>query len=140
LGDFTWLKTGWTNGFYDGGFTNEVEAIGSLYVTPLVGARVLPGMLTGDLVLSTGDLPGPNTTTFSISTLNAFTAVGANTYTAKPGFKPGGALKGTFLHPTHGNTAIWGAVLQDYNYARGYFQPANKAVVQRGRVTLDPTP
>ncbi|MBA4150529.1 MAG: immunoglobulin domain-containing protein [Verrucomicrobia bacterium] len=135
LGTLNWIKTGWTNVVYPGGFTNIAEIKGSRHLPPAKGVRVLD-MTEGQMTVTGGNLSSAFANQVMISTNNAFSVTGPNLNTLKAGMAAKtGLLKGTFTHPDNGNavTRYFGAVLQDYNYGRGNFVGTNQA----GSVILD---
>jgi hypothetical protein len=106
-GDIYWLKNAWTNGFYDGGFSNEVPVFGSVYTnTPF--APVGGPLITNALVTLSGDDLGANITD-NISVSNNVTKpkgatvvkfIGTDNGAVTLSFSPAtGLVTGTFLNP-----------------------------------------
>lgn len=135
-GPVSWIKTGWTNEAYSEGFTNEASILGSKFLAPAKnsGVRVLD-MSSATVVLSGGNLPEALTNTFTLSVNNVFTADLPNPESMKITPVSKGSWKGAFVHPENSDrpTRFLGAVLQDYNFARGYFVGTNET----GAATLD---
>ena len=137
-GDLVWTKNGWTNDFYPDGFTNELSVLGSRHIAPIKdsGVRVMD-MTNGLLVLAEGNLPEPFTNSVFLSTNSVLSSPLPNANTTKPALSAKfGVLKGAFIHPANNAkpTKFFGAILQDYNYGRGYFAGTNET----GSVRLDP--
>ncbi len=131
-GQLLWIKPGGLiTGSYPAGFTNEVEAAGSLYTRPPVGARAL-ALTQGSLLFSGGGLSGLFTNGFSLDMFNRATSA--------PGEKlslslatASGLFKGTALSPDTGKSLPFqGAVFQKANYGAGFFWNTN----QSGQVLL----
>ena len=128
-GSLVCIKSGWTNGFYDAGFTNEIALIGSAYNAPASGQRGL-FITNGIATLQGGNLPASMTNTVFISDLNKVglaTTNGAMTLTFLPAT---GALQGSFRHPQNpalAPTLIHGAYLQEQNIGGGFFNGTNQS-------------
>jgi hypothetical protein len=128
-GKVSWIKTGSaTNLLYLGGFTNVVEIIGSPYVAPGTGVRML-NITNGTTTFSDGNVVGTNSWDVTWATNNLVkptsTASTKPTFTLTP---KTGLLKGTFFHPGLGRMVPFsGAVLQWQNYAVGYFVGTNQS-------------
>ena len=96
-GDVSWIKTGAVGGkFYPRGFTNDIPVVGSSYITPAVGTRVLN--LTNAIVeLSDGNLSRTLTNRITLSATNTVT-VASNTNTlALTITTANGSMSGSFL-------------------------------------------
>ena len=128
-GTVSWIKTSWTNGFYDSGFTNEIEILGSRYVPPPLGTRAL-NIVTASVAVANGNLSASFTNRFFWSTDNSASFLSPNmnaqelTVTTASGL-----LGGQFNHPDNSNkvTMLKGAVLQDQNVGRGLFLGTNQS-------------
>ncbi|MFN7138115.1 MAG: immunoglobulin domain-containing protein [Limisphaerales bacterium] len=121
-----WTKTGWTNQLYAGGFTNEAEVVGSLYVPPAKGNRVLQ-ITNGAVTFSAGGLSDPVTRSFIWATNNAFQTTSRSNLSLSVNASSG-VLKGSFAHPQTGLAVPFhGAVLQNENRAGGFFLGTNSA-------------
>jgi len=128
-GRVSWIKTAETatNYFYPNGFTSTVELIGSAYHAPSNGVRIL-NMTSGTLVFSGGNLSGSIAWGLNWASNNTINLAGTSkpTVTLTPAT---GLIKGTFYHPQLGNlkTNFSGTVLQNQNYAAGYFLGTNQS-------------
>jgi len=127
-GDLFWIKTGWTNGFYNAGFTNEVTPDGSVYTVPQYNitnktvvflSAILDGgnldeAITNSLVVTNGVIT-LLTTNGSVSNFQYATS--------------SGLLSGSFENPANSNkvTAIKGVLLQNQGYGGGWFLGTNES-------------
>ena len=124
-GDITWIKTGWTNGYYNGGFTNHAAAVGSVFTAPAnlnfasatatYSSGEFASLLTDQLSVAAG---------VTISTVNA-TPVGTK-YTYMPAKGLLTATKST-NYVGSAMSPIKGCYLQNQNYIGGYFLGTNQA-------------
>ena len=129
-GSLTWIKTGWTN-LYSGGFTNnEVAIVGSRWLT----SAPMLSVTNASVTLSDGNLSAPYTADFTITPKNAALMSLPLVNKTKTTFAPKlGTFKGSFTHPSTATVKLYfGAMLQDYNYGRGFFN----GVDEGGVVTL----
>jgi len=114
---------------YPAGFTDGLEAIGSRYVAPISGQRIL-SVGDGQLTLSGGSLANAEQVNFNLADKNLVTGGAALklTFSTKQG-----TFKGTAT-PASGPVSFQGVVLQKANLGAGYFLNAN----QSGRVLIRP--
>ena len=125
-GTVMWIKTAnATNVIHPGGFTNQADVIGSGFVTPTSGHRIL-GLPVSQLVLAGANLPAPLTNSLTLSTANVVT-VSPNPYSLKLTFTTAsGLFTGSFINPVSGLTNLLnGAVLQNQNLGVGEFGATN---------------
>lgn len=134
LGDVSWIKTGWTNTIYAGGFSNVSASIGSWYAPPVSGVRVL-NLIDGQLVMSEGNM-GMVKNLITLKSNNTLTVRTTPLLSLKGGFSKTGQMQGVFAHPglNHAPTKYFGVALPDYNYALGSFLGTNES----GVVKLEP--
>ena len=125
-GNITWIKSSWTNGYYDVGFTNTTMALGSRVLPFVKGTRAI-AVTNGSFVLGGGNLTTFTNSVF-LTTNNVLQVTGTNTVVASIA-AINGLVKGTFVHPAKPTprTAFFGVSLADYNYARGFFMGTNTA-------------
>ncbi len=131
-GTLWWIKPGTVGGSrYAGGFSNQIEVIGSRYVAPATGTPALN--LSNDLVIiSGGDLAVPFTNFVTLGEDNKI--LGDNSLSLTLSLRQG-SLSGSFLDPiTASKRTVRGTVLQKQNQARGFFL----GPVQSGRVWIGP--
>jgi len=135
-GELDWNKTGWTNGIYDGGFSNRITVAASPYVAPvpLSGVHVI-AVTNGLVILSDGNLGAPGPTEFDWTDLNklvfskALTIYNPNALALTVNSK-NGEVKGTLLldpPDTLSKRNIYGAVLQNLNLGYGNFKGTNQS-------------
>jgi len=135
-GTLNWIKTqiNPTNPFYAGGFSNQIELIGSAY-TPPIGTRIL-ALTNATVYLDAGNLVTSQTNDAILNLNNTVTVGAPNANLLKVSFDlKTGRLKGSFAHPDNlsQNTPFYGAVLQNQNVGAGNFLGTN----QTGAVTLE---
>jgi hypothetical protein len=65
-GQVSWIKTGWTNGLYPSGFTNESTVIGGRYLAPPRGTAALT-VTNGTVTLTDGNLTSEITRNFTLA-------------------------------------------------------------------------
>ncbi|MBA4147913.1 MAG: TIGR03769 domain-containing protein [Verrucomicrobia bacterium] len=133
-GHLKWNKTGWTNGFYDGGFTLENDITGSFYTAPEKGIAAL-AFEEGTLTFDGGNLVEPLSNSVLLRSNNSLLiSNNVNVVAGKLNPKTGG-FSGTFIHPvTSEKTKFVGAALQSENIAAGVFRGSD----QTGSVLLQP--
>lgn len=127
-----WTKPGGVKGaLHPGGFTNVLETLGSRYVAPASGTRVL-ALTNTVMVLEGGNLSAPLTSGVVLSDLNKVTVDMPNPQKLSLTPTPGsGSFKGSFIHPQTGkSTTLNGVLLQKQNLGAGFFPGTN----QSGRV------
>ena len=134
-GDLSWIKTPVAGRFYPTGFTNGSSALGSLYVPPQIGTRIL-GLTNGLVVMSGGNMSDSLTNEITLATNNIVTVDPVATNKLSLTFATNyGSFSGKFFNPTTRKTnTVSGVVLQLQNEARGYFLGTN----QSGRISLTP--
>jgi hypothetical protein len=139
-GEVTWIKTGWTNTLYSGGFTNpDVAILASRWLTPTAaGQYPLDNTTTNWLVtLTDGNLTVPYEIDAWLYTNKVAQVPGQVGSPTASLVKTTGALSGKFVHPA---TSLWvnyyGVALQDLNYGRGWFMGTSEG----GAMTFAPNP
>jgi len=144
-GDLVWSKVGWTNGYYDGGFTNMQTIVGSGYIKPASPTLIFDvvngglGDTNGTYTIQDGNLPATLTGGWILNSLNKLIVTGTNpAYVRLGGFTLGvGVANGSVF--TNGATAPAltkgkAVVLQNINQVRGMFLGTN----QSGSIRLIP--
>lgn len=141
-GSVTWCKPARsTDVFYPKGFRTVLTAVGSRYVTPLTGVRVMnfadaPG--NGVVGLGGGNLAGSISQKITLTTAN--TVLMATPSPQKLVITidcTTGRLSGSFVHPVSKlSRPLRGIVLQKQTAAFGFFTGTN----QTGYVTVSPAP
>jgi hypothetical protein len=137
-GSVVWLKEpGTVTKMYPGGFTNQVEAIGSLYKAPAKGQRAISlNNGAGNLALTGGGMS---------SIFNSAISVDANNRVSSPNNSSlkfaisasTGLFKGSIVNPQTGlPMAFQGALFPDRNVALGYFLGQAGA----GQISVEPAP
>jgi hypothetical protein len=123
-GLLSWTKpVGTTTSLYPAGFTNELEAMGSVYVFTN-GLRVLD-ITNGLLILNNGNLSQALTNGFVLGTNNALSGINLSHLTIT---NTTGLFGGTLTNPTtHKAISISGAVLQKQNTGYGNFLGTNQS-------------
>ncbi|MEP6662111.1 MAG: hypothetical protein ABJC04_00480 [Verrucomicrobiota bacterium] len=121
-----WIKQAGAGGFFPNGFTNATEILGSRYVTPPSGTRVLQ-IDNGTVVFSAGNLNASITNNVMIGSNNKVTVING-TQTTVTFSLPTGLMTGSFIHPaTAKKTKFQGVVLQEQQNARGFFLGPNQS-------------
>jgi hypothetical protein len=124
VGDLNWIKTGWTNGYYDGGFSNIIEVLGGSY-TP--DANRVVAITNGVAILSGGNLAADYTNSFVLNPGNKFVITNTpygqlygNSLKVTP-MPQTGLMRVSFRNPCNTNvtTMANGVVLQDDKTAHG---------------------
>jgi hypothetical protein len=128
-GLLSWIKPGGTtSSLYPAGFTNDLEAVGSVYASTN-GLRVL-NLTNGVLILDNWNLAHSLTNSFVLGTNNALSGTNLSRLTIT---NTTGLFSGSLTNPTTGKAiSISGAVLQKLNAGYGYFLGTN----QSGSVSL----
>jgi hypothetical protein len=129
----TWTKLAQpTAKFYRAGFTNQTEAVGSLFRFTN-GVPVL-AFAAGELWLTNGNLPQSFTNQFRLGYNNEVTSSNKMSLTISTST---GRFTGSVVNPATKKTiSIYGAVLQKQNLGAGYFLGTNES----GEVFLGPVP
>ena len=138
IGPLWWTKpVGAKGSLYPAGFTNEVEMLGSRYVRPAPGARVLD-FTNAALILHGGNLAQSLPNTVALDERNKLTVTSTNVNRlALTVSLPTGAFSGNFVHPQLSKwVSIKGVLLQKQNLGGGFFIGTN----QSGSVNLIPEP
>jgi hypothetical protein len=121
--------------YYSGGFTNETQLMGSLYVAPATTNRVL-NLTNAFVVLAGGNLSQPFTNNVVLGLDNKVTNTRSNSLVLTIAL-PKGLFTGTATEPGTGKTIpLRGTLLQKQNLGCGFFLGTN----QSGRVTLELAP
>ncbi len=130
-GQLLWLKpAGLLTKSYLHGFTNEVEAAGSLYTRAAVGPRVL------DLVFSGGGLHDSFTNSISLGLNNKSSGPHSDGLTLSI-TKSSGLFKGSALNPETGKSfPFQGVLLEKLNIGAGFFLNGD----QSGQIYFNPAP
>lgn len=148
LGTLDWIKTGWTNTSWTGGFTNQVQVVSSRHVPPAAGAMNRIYQFTnawvtfdgGQLSNAVSNLVNLKTNnTFFVNTKDTNNPV-THSFRAVLNSKLG-LMSGIFTNGASSGSAsiAWqGVMLQDYNYGLGYFVDRPPATNSSGRVVLMP--
>jgi len=134
-GQVSWIKQPQpTTAFYPGGFTNEMEVVGSRYhqFTNHVAAL---DFSAGNLWLADGNLPYNFTNRIVLGTNNVATGTGTNKLKLAISASSG-LFNGSVANPVTKKKRILfkGAVFQKQNFGSGYFLGTN----QSGRVFFGP--
>ncbi len=115
---FSWIRYA-TNTLGAGGFTNEVSAVGSMFITPATGQPVIK-TLANTVTLAGGGLAAELTPSAMLNLNNVFTCYG-NGLALKVNLQTG-LLSGSFLHPvTKLATPLKGIVDQKNDSFGGFF-------------------
>ena len=135
-GEMVWLKSrGTTTKYYSAGFTNAVEAIGSVYTRPASGTRAMQ-LINGNLIFSDGGLGAPFTNSISLGLNNKVTTTSSGKLTLNIN-TTSGLFKGSVLNPDTGKPfPFQGVLLENTSSGGGFFLGPQ----QSGRVFLSPTP
>jgi hypothetical protein len=122
-----WIKPMMSDSkLYPAGFTNEVTTVGSRYVRPSVGNRVLDLAQT-EIVFTGGNLATSFAHTIALSDKNIITAVDAGKVALKLNLLSG-AFSGSVVEPsTLKPLKFSGALLQDQNAAAGFLLGTNRS-------------
>jgi hypothetical protein len=129
-GTLWWIKPGLIGGsLYAGGFSNQIEVVGSRYVAPPSGTPAL-SISNGIVVVSGGDLAAPFTDSVTLGADNKI--IGDNSLLLTLSNSKG-SMSGSFIDPTTtSKRTVKGTVLQKQNQARGFFLGPD----QSGRVFI----
>jgi hypothetical protein len=143
MGRVLWTRPDGVKGsIHPAGFTNEIEALGSRYVAPDPGTRVLD--FTNAMVeLGGGNLGALLTSAILLTDRNKVTIHEPNPQ--KLSFSlaiSSGSFKGSFIHPvTSRASALKGVLLQKHNLGAGFFSGTNQSGrVFFGEVESEPDP
>jgi hypothetical protein len=125
-GDLTWIKTGWTNTHYAGGFTNQVTAIGSKYIAPAgPGLPIIAGLEHAAVTFLEGNLEEALSKSGPLSPKNALVLDKAgNLEKVKLGIAwKTGLIKGGFIHPDIPGlkVSVAGVLLHEQKIGLGHF-------------------
>ncbi len=134
-GTLSWIKTSFTNGFYNDGFSNSVDVLSSVFVPQPKGTRAV-AITNGTVACQDGNLTSPFTNTFFLKAHNSFLFDLPNVNSEKLRLNAkSGLIGGSFMRPENAKkrTIIKGVVLQDQNIGRGFFLGTN----QSGSVRLE---
>ncbi len=129
VGTVSWIKTGWTNAIFAGGFTNQADIIASQYLRPTNTTILDFNYGFGSLTLSNASGSFGMTNDVLLAYNNV---VYTSDATTKAAFTLGsGLFKGSFFNPnTHLTNSFTGVVLQHQNVAAGAFvEPAQSGSV-----------
>ena len=137
-GNLYWVKTGWTNGCYDNGFTNSpIPLLGSVYLPPAAGQRSV-FITNGIALFADGNLSATITNALYVTNVNVFKVVTTNTATKFFIASASGLVSGSFKNPDNAGmlTPLKGVYLQssNLNVIGGRFLGTN----QSGSVTVTP--
>lgn len=125
-GNLNWVKKPWTNQFWPNGFTNNVSAIGSVFVAPAHGTRIIN--ITNFTATSSGSVLTSNIlVSLQLGTNNLVSSNGANPSMLTLQFNlTNGLVSGRFVDSATGTNTIKAAILQRQNYGAGLFIGTNK--------------
>src|SRR5262249_17697869 len=129
-GAVTWIKLPQPGNFYPGGFTNELELIGSAYLF----SNTVPvlNLTTGQVWFANGNLPATFTNVVALSAANKVSNLSSNALTLTI-TTTSGLFKGTATDPLSGGMIKFnGVLLQKLNEGHGFFPGTN----QTGRLFL----
>ena len=148
VGTLDWIKTGWTNTSWTGGFTNQVQVLSSRHLPPATGSanriyRFTNAWISlegGKLTSTVSNLVNLKTNnTFFVdakSTNNPVTHAFRATLSSKVGQMAGSFTNGVSSGSTN---ILWqGVMLQDYNLGFGFFFDPRPITNSSGRVVLTP--
>ncbi len=126
-GDATWIKPSMRTALYSNGFTLNTPLVGSSFITPSNGVRVL-NFTNGTLAFNGANLVQGFTNNVVLNSNNTTVVTGANSTTLLLD-KTKGLLTGShFTAPvTLRFTTFNGVILQNQNEARGYFLGTNQS-------------
>lgn len=144
-GTLHWSKPGAVGGpLYAAGFDMEVDLMGSRFLPPLSGRRILNlenGIANSVLLLGEGNLDAPMNFAATLDTKNLLQAAAPASTALKFTIAPAsGLFTGTFMHPgTKKATPFSGVVFQKQNLATGVFTGSSKSgYVSLRRTALSP--
>ena len=126
-GEATWIKPTMRTAYYSNGFTLNTALIGSSFMTPSNGVRVL-NFTNGTIAFNGANLNQGFTNTVVVNSNNTTVVTGPNATTLVFD-KTQGRLTGShFAAPvTLRSTVFNGVILQNRNEARGYFLGTNQS-------------
>ncbi|MCX6896065.1 MAG: FG-GAP-like repeat-containing protein [Verrucomicrobia bacterium] len=125
-GSVHWISTVSGGKYFPEGFSILSQAIGSTYMSPTNGQRVLALSNNCSLIVSGGNLAGQLTNNVYFSETNA--AIADGDILLKLASSANGTLSGSFFHPIlKGKRGFYGTVLQQQNTARGFFLGTNQS-------------
>jgi hypothetical protein len=137
-GQLLWTKPAGTGGPIDAkGFTNVLRSLGSRYVPPAAGERVVD-LTTATVLLDGGNLADSLTNVVALDQNNRVIVTSPNTNQLGLVVScSAGTFRGSFVHPQTGKPSlIKGAFLQKQNFGCGFFPGTN----QSGSLALIPLP
>ncbi len=129
IGPVLWTKSGGVKGpLHPAGFTNEMEALGSRYVVPASGTRVLD-LTNAVVVLQDGNLSASLTNAVILSEQNKVTVEAPNLQKLSLSLAvSSGSISGSFAHPqTRHRSTIKGVLLQKQDLGAGLFPGTNRS-------------
>ena len=128
-GDLVWIKTFWTNGLYNGGFSNMATVIASSYVKPASGSNVFTAT-NGTLLIADGNVATRLSNVWNLFTPNHIVISNNLQGIKRPVSTGNGELPGwSFTNPATPTIVTKGkaAVLQNQNEIRGVFLGTNQS-------------
>jgi len=131
-GALTWIKAAQKANFYPDGFTSEVTSIGSLYLKPAQGVRIID-LSNGSVTFTGGNLSSSFANSITISTDNKVLNQSDNKLTLTFTL-PTGLFKGTATSPDGQGISYRGVAFQKVNKAYGNFLGSD----QSGSVGVGP--
>ncbi len=133
-GALDWIKAPSSSAhYYAGGFTNQVNVVGSTYVAPVPGYNIL-NLTSGQVHFSGGNLSADFVNQVSLGLNSKVANLSANNLSMSFSL-PTGTYKGTVTDPSSGLTfPFCGAILQKMNAGFGYLLGAD----QSSQVTFGP--
>lgn len=139
-GSLDWFKPAvLSDAFYPAGFLTEIPFLGSSYVPPKAGARILnfPDTVeNGILEIGEGEVPNPFSVPLTLDSNNKVQVGGTNAVMLRIASTTG-LFTGSFVHPDTGKTDTYnGVVFQRQNLGSGVFRSKHHS----GYVTLIANP
>ncbi|MGZ5567791.1 MAG: M12 family metallo-peptidase [Limisphaerales bacterium] len=126
-GAATWIKPTMRTALYSNGFTLNTALVGSSFITPSNGVRVL-NFTNGTLGFTGANLAQGFTNTVVLNSNNTATVTGPNSTTLLLDRSRGLLTGSHFIAPvTLHFTTFNGVILQNLNEARGYFLGTNQS-------------
>jgi len=119
--------------YYPAGFILHAEAVGSAYVQPPVGSRLI-NLSTGQVWLANGNLQQSFTNLVTLGTNNKVTNLSSNKLSLIPNAANGSFLGSVTVPGTIKTLPLKGVFLQNENSGYGFFLGTN----QSGRVRFGP--
>ena len=122
-GGLRWDRAAGGTGGFAVGFTNQIQIVGSSYVRPTAGTRVVNLVNAPIALFENGNLTQALSESFVLDAANHFTFAAPNAAHVSLNLNPAsGVFTGTFVNPaTQHPTEFRGVFLQKQNYGAGFF-------------------